>query len=342
MFDIAGVAVLVVLIALFGFLVTRAWRLKNGFLKWGGVVVTGLLSLLPALVLVLALIGFGKLNERHTNPVAAIQVAGTAAQTPALAPGASVARGQQLAHICENCHSEQTQLPLSGANFVTKFGFPPVGTFYAPNLTPSGNIKDWTDGEVIRAIREGVHRDGRSLLIMPSDGFRNLSDDDVQALVAYLRSQPPTGGPTPDNAFNVVGALFMNLSDFRTAQQPAGQVTAPQPGTPAYGKYMVDIIGCRGCHGDQLASRVDNGQPGPPIGPNLTKIVPTWTEAQFMTFFNSGLRPDGSPVPMLALPGGGSEPRMPWPIVRASTTDDELKAIYSYLHSLPPVESPTK
>jgi Cytochrome C oxidase, cbb3-type, subunit III len=333
MFDIPGVLILVVLVALFGFLATRAWRLKNGLLKWGGVVLTGLLTLIPTLVLVLALIGFGKLSERHNNPVADIKVAGTTAQ---------IARGQQLAHICESCHSEQTQLPLSGANFVTKFGLPPVGTFYAPNLTPSGNIQDWTDGEVIRAIREGVHKDGRSLLIMPSQIGRNMSDDDVQAVVAYLRSQPATGEPTPTNQFNVLGAVFMNLSDFRTAQQPVGHVAAPQPGTPAYGKYMVDVIGCRGCHGDQLQGRVENGQPGPPAGPNLTKIVPGWTEEQFMTFFNTGKRPDGSPVPLLTLPGGGTEPRMPWPFVRASTTDDELKAMYSYLHGLPPVESPTK
>jgi mono/diheme cytochrome c family protein len=333
MFDTAGVLILIVLIALFGFLTPRVWKLKNVLLKWGGVVVAGLLTLIPATLLVLALIGFSKLSERHTNPVADIKVAGTAAQ---------VARGQQLAHICENCHSEQTQLPLSGANFVTKFGFPPLGTFYAPNLTPSGNIKDWSDGEVVRAIREGVHQDGRSLLIMPSDSFRNMSDDDVQALVAYLRSQPATGEPTPTNRFNVLGAMFMNLSDFRTAQQPVGSVTAPKPGTPDYGKYMVDIIGCQGCHGPQLQGRVDNGQPGPPAGPNLTTIVPGWTEEQFMTFFNTGLRHDGSPVPTIMLPGGGTEPRMPWPIVRAGTTDDELKAIYSYLHGLLPVESPTQ
>lgn len=293
-------------------------------------------------LIVLGLAGFYKLYQPHNNPVANIKVAGTAAQTPALAPGASVARGQQLAHICESCHSAQTQLPLSGVNFVTQFGFPPVGTFYAPNLTPSGNIQDWTNGEVIRAIREGVHKDGRSLLVMPSEAFRNMSDADVQAVVAYLRSQPATGAPTPTNQFNVLGALFMNLSDFRTAQQPVGHVAAPQPSTPAYGKYMVDVIGCQGCHGDQLQGRVDNGQPGPPAGPNLTKIVPSWTEEQFMTFFNTGKRPDGSPVPTQTLPGGGSEPRMPWPIVRASTTDDELKAIYAYLHGLAPVESPTK
>jgi len=169
-----------------------------------------------------------------------------------------------------------------------------------------------------------------------------MSDSDVQALVAYLRSQPATGGPTPNNQFNLLGALFLNLSDFRTAQQLVGSVTAPQPGTPSYGKYMVDIFGCSSCHGDQLQGKLDSGQPGPPPGPNLTLIVPQWTEEQFMTFFNTGELPSGKMVPILTLPNGFSEPRMPWPLLRAATTDDELKAMYAYLHSLPPVEGPAK
>ena len=333
MFDTVGVLVVIGLIVLFGFLTTRAWTLKSVFLKWGGVVGAGLLTLIPTAVLVLALIGFYKLNVQHANPVADIQVAGTAAQ---------IARGEQLAHVCASCHTPVDQFPLSGSNFAAKFGLPPLGTLYAPNLTPSGDISDWTDGEVIRAIREGIHKNGRSLLIMPADIFRNMSDDDVQAIVAYLRSQPATGGPTPANQFNLLGALFMNLSDFRTAQQPVGSLTAPQPGTSAYGKYMVDIIGCRSCHGDQLQGRVETGQPGPPAGPNLTQIVPQWTEDEFMTFFNTGQLPGGGTVPIVTLPSGFSEPRMPWPVVRAATTDDELHDIYTYLHSLPLVDSPAK
>jgi Cytochrome C oxidase, cbb3-type, subunit III len=333
MFDIPGVLILIVLIALFGFLSTRAWRLKNAFLKWSGAFISGLLTLIPTVLLVLGLIGFYKLNARHDNPVADIHVAGTPAQ---------IVRGEKLAHICASCHTPGDQLPLSGTNFVVKFALPPLGTLYAPNLTPSGNIKDWTDGEVIRAIREGVHKDGRSLLIMPAESFRNMSDDDVQALVAYLRSQPATGGPTPTNQFNLLGALFINLNDFRTAQHAVGHVPMPQPGTLEYGKYMVDIIGCRSCHGDQLQGRVENGRPGPPPGPNLTLIVPQWTEEQFMTFFNSGTKPGGATVPILTLPSGFSEPKMPWPTVRAVTRDDELKAMYAYLHSLPLVEGPAK
>jgi cytochrome c553 len=333
MFDIPGVFILIVLVALFGFLTTRAKMLRNVILKWVGMILSGLLTLILMTLLTLGLIGFYKLNERHSNPVANIQVAGTPAQ---------IARGEQLANICVNCHTSNGQFPLSGVNFLAKFPAPPIGTFYAPNLTPSGNIQDWTDGELIRAIREGIHKDGRSLIVMPSGTLRNLSDEDVQALVAYLRSQPATGKPTPINKFTLLGAIFIDLFDLQTVQSPVGSITAPQPGTLDYGKYMVDILGCRFCHGDQLQGKLDKGQPGPPPGPNLTLIVPQWTEEQFMTFFNTGQLPGGKTVPMLTLPSGLSEPRMPWPTVRAATTDDELKAMYSYLHALPPVEGPTK
>ena len=333
MFDFIGVLILVVFIVVFGFLTTRAWKLKNRFLKWAGVFLMGLLTVIPTLLLVLALIGFSKLNAHFDNPVTAVQVAGSPEQ---------IARGEKLANNCASCHSPGAELPLSGSNFSEKFDMPPLGTLYAPNLTPAGNISDWSDGEIIRAIREGVHKDGRSLLIMPANAYRNLSDEDVQALVAYLRSQPATGEPVPETHFNLLGAVFMNLADFRTAQPPAGVVTAPEPGTAEYGHYMVNIIGCADCHGDQLQGRIDNGQPGPPAGPNLTEIVPQWTEEEFMTFFNSGVMPGGSEVPIITLPSGFSEPRMPWPTVRAVASDADLHDMYTYLHSLPAVASPVK
>lgn len=134
----------------------------------------------------------------------------------------------------------------------------------------------------------------------------------------------------------------MNLSDFRIAQQPAGSVTAPQSGTLEYGKYMVDVIGCRSCHGAQLQGKMDNGLPSPPPGPNLTQIIPKWTEEQFMTFFNTGTLPDGGKVPIITLTSGFSEPRMPWSTLRAATTDTDLKDMYAYLHSLLPMESPIR
>lgn len=335
MFDIVGVITLVLLILVFGFLTLRARRAKSRWLKWIGTSLSGLLTLIPTAMLVLALIGFSKLNKHFDNPIPDVQITVTQAQ---------ITRGEKLAHNCVSCHTPTIQLPLSGTNFGAKFDMPPfIGALYAPNLTPSGNITDWTDGEIIRAIREGVGKDGRSLLIMPAANLRHLSDEDVQALVAYLRSQPATGEPTPDTRLNVFGAMFMNLADFRAAQPPVDHVTAPpEDETADYGEYLVNIMGCRDCHGSQLEGKADNGQPGPTPGPNLTKIVPQWTEADFMTFFNTGTLPSGNIVPTITLKSGFSEPRMPWPIVRAATSDSDLKAIYSYLHNLTPVAGPTQ
>jgi mono/diheme cytochrome c family protein len=326
--NIIGGLILIALVVLFAWLTRRTWGSKHKILKIPALILSGLFTIIFALVTILVLVGFYKLSRTYSNPIANVQVARTPAQT---------ARGEKLANICASCHTPQNQLPLSGSDFIAKFSFPPIGTFFAPNLTPSGNIKDWSDGEIIRAIREGVHKDGRSLLVMPSNSFRNMSDDDAQALVAYLRLQPAIGDPTPTNEFNLMAALFVNLMDLQTAQAPVALVTLPQPGTKEYGKYMVDIIGCQSCHGDQLQGKPDNGQPGPPPGPNLTLIVPQWTEGQFMTFFITGKLPSGATVPILTLPSGFTSPKMPWTEVRAVATDDELKAIYLYLHSLTPV-----
>jgi mono/diheme cytochrome c family protein len=107
MFDFIGVLILIMLVAVFGFLTTRAWKLKNALLKWTGVFISGLLTLVPTTLLVLALIGFSKLNVRYDNPATAVQVAKTPAQ---------IARGEQLANTCTSCHSPGNELPLSGAS----------------------------------------------------------------------------------------------------------------------------------------------------------------------------------------------------------------------------------
>jgi hypothetical protein len=78
---------------------------------------------------------------------------------------------------------------------------------WAANLTPA-HFKNWSDGEIVRAIREGVGKDGRSLVIMPSEVFHNLSDADVQAIVAVLLAQPAVEPDTPTKQFNVLGAIM--------------------------------------------------------------------------------------------------------------------------------------
>jgi mono/diheme cytochrome c family protein len=234
--------------------------------------------------------------------------------------------------LCPLCHSPNGKAPLAGQNF-GKDG-PPVGTIYASNLTPAGEINDWSDGEVIRAIREGVHKSGRPLVIMPSEVFHNLSDTDVQAIVAYLRSQPAVRPSTPPTKLNVVAALFIGSGVFHTsAQVPITQpIVAPTEGASAdYGRYLVSILGCRLCHGENLAGRRPGGA-GPPAGPNLTLIVPRWTEEEFIRTLRTGVNPYRH-----TLTAG-----MPWQAVSAFAGDDDLRGIYAYLHGLTPLEGPPK
>lgn len=322
MIDFVGLLILLALVVLFGWLVTRAWRARNGIVKWAGTIIAGLLTLLFAFVLVMALVGTSKLTAKHDNPVQDVKVAMTPEQ---------IARGERGAALCAGCHAADHQAPMEGSNFGADMPFP-IGTLYAPNLTPAGELKDWTDGEIIRAIREGVHKDGRSLIIMPSDIFRNLSDDDVQAVVAYLRSQPAVEPNTPRNKLNLIGALFINMAPLLTAQPPiTGPVTAPPEGpTAEYGQYLVSGFGCTACHGPQLAGGTppEGGAPAP----NLTKIVPTWTEAEFVNFFRTG-----------QIPGGEmASDDMPWKEYSIAFTDDSLKAVYAYVSKLPPVETPAQ
>lgn len=324
MFDIVGVLVLALLAALFGWLATRAKSANHPMLKWGGLLVSGLLTFVFAGAVLVAGVGFYRLNfPPHRYPVTDVTVARTTEQ---------VARGERFAVLCPLCHSPNGKAPLVGQSF-GKDG-PPVGTIYASNLTPAGEINDWSDGEVIRAIREGVHKSGRPLVIMPSEVFHGLSDTDVQAIVAYLRSQPAVQPSTPPTKLNVVAALFIGSGVFHTsAQVPITQpIVAPTEGTSAdYGKYLVSILGCRLCHAENLAGRRPGGA-GPPAGPNLTLIVPRWTEEEFIRTLRTGVNPYRQ-----TLTAG-----MPWQAVSAFAGDDDLRAIYAYLHGLTPLEGPPK
>ena len=312
MFDGVGVAILVALVVVFGAITTGARRTRRPVLKWGGLLLGIPLTLVAIVATGMALAGFYHLNATHSNPVSNIKVASTPEQ---------LTRGEQLANICVGCHSSNGQLPLGGQNFARNS--PPVGTIYAANLTPI-HLQSWSDGEIIRAIREGVHKSGRSLLFMPSSAFHAMSDDDVQALVAYLRAQPPGQPDTPATRINVVGAILSNVLPLSSAQAPiGGPVVAPPEGaTPAYGRYLSAIGGCMECHGPALTGGA-SGQ-GPAPGPDLTMIARNWNEDDFIKTIRTGVTPSGH-----QLSAG-----MPWKEISAFTSNNDLRAIYAYLGKL--------
>jgi cytochrome c553 len=310
--DFVGLGVLLVLALLFAFLALRSWRARRLWVKLLAGIPTTLLTLLCVAGLGLAVYGYSKLNRTYANPVADITVAGTPQQ---------IARGEQFAPLCANCHSSNHQLPLTGQDFFADG--PPTGTLWAPNLTPA-HLKTWSDGEIIRAIREGVGKDGRSLVIMPSQDLHNLSDADVQAIVAYLRAQSAVEPETPAKQINFVGAIMAAalLPDAIFTHQPpiTGPVTAPPAGrTSEYGRYLSTVVGCVACHGAQLeGGRPD--QEGPPPGPSLVAFAKQYTEADFIKTLRTGITPEGRML---------SE-EMPWRIYQ-KFSDDDLRALYAYI-----------
>ena len=310
MFDIVGVAVLVGLAVALSWLGRRAWRSTRRVVKWVGATLCGLLALVVVTALVVALVGYYKLNQTYDNPVAQISVE----VTPEL-----VARGERFGQFCAGCHAADQSPPMEGDDFLGEDA-PPIGTFWAPNLTPT-HLGEWSDGEIIRAIREGIHKSGRSLLVMPSSAFRKLSDADVHAIVAYLRSQPSIEPDTPANKLNVLGAILIGVFPVREAQPPVTEpVVAPPSGpTAEYGEYLTSIT-CALCHGGDLGGDAGFNAPGL-VGAGLA-----WTEDQFITFMRTGVRPDGRAV---------DGETMPWEILSEFLADDdELKAVFARLAAL--------
>ena len=316
-----GVLVVLVLAVLFGWLSVRAWHVRNAAARTVGGLVTALLTLVFAAISVVGLLGVYRLYAPHGEPAATITVRAS--------PDQLTVAGRRV-NGCAGCHSSANALPLDGGstNFLSGAGggLGP-GLLVPGNLTQDGPLKDWSDGEIVRAIREGLDRDGRPLLIMPSDAFHYLSDDDVQNLVAYLRSQPAVQHDTPARDMNLLGLILVGAGLFPTAEQPhiAQPQVAPPTGTPAYGQYLVQTTGCAVCHGPDLSGGRPSGGFGPPAGPSLRALVPQWAEADFVKFFRTGQDPYGRNIdPAL----------MPWKDIGAAYTDDELQAIYAYLHGL--------
>jgi len=314
---IIGLIVVIVLAIVLGWLTARSWRSRNMLMRYLGSLVAALVTLVLAAISIVSLVGVYRLYAPHGAPAPNVTVQASPDQ---------IATAAKRANGCTGCHSSGGDLPLDGGNdnFFAGGG-PPLGVLVPPNLTPGGPLKDWSDGEIIRAIREGVDRDGHPLIIMPSDNFHNLGDADVQALVAFLRSQPASSHTTPSRDVSLIGLMLVGAGLFPTAEQP--HITQPQSAppagvTPQYGQYLVDITGCRTCHGPTLEGRAPGGF-GPPAGPNLKALVPTWQEAGFVSFFRTGVDPYGRSIdPSL----------MPWSDIGKAYSDDELRAIYAYIH----------
>jgi len=241
-----------------------------------------------------------------------------------------IARGEYLVNVaCAGCHSPvgpdgrpTGEHPLSGGwNIAQAEGFGFIGDMVAENLTPGGKLAGYSDGELFRVLRYSVDQQGHELGMMSFLPYRELSDADTEAIIAYLRSLPavPTTVKTGDN-MNFIGAVMSGAGLFGEAPPPApASVTAPPQGVTAeYGTYVATFGECRGCHGPDMT-----GAPATSVSaaiPNPRPLVGTLSQEQFVAMMRSGVKPDGVAFPET----------MPWQNA-SMMTDADLAALYAYI-----------
>lgn len=209
--NLLGMAALIFLTYAFFTLFLRLLRSRNLGVKLLGGLLSGLLALASAAVAAAVLFGVWRMDAPRDRQVAEFKVAGSPEQ---------IERGRTLAAACVACHSSDGSAILNGgmANLATQLG--PYGQIYGPNLTPGGEIRNWSDGEIVRAIREGVDDKGVPLMLHPASDYYWLSDADAEALVAYLRSLPALRHDQPRRNLNLLGKLAVAAGLLPTSELP--------------------------------------------------------------------------------------------------------------------------
>lgn len=244
------------------------------------------------------------------------------------ADSASIERGKHLATAigkCIDCHSDD----FGGSVFIDD---PGLGRLIASNLTRGGVGKDYTDAEMVRAIRRGVKRDNTGARIMPSEDYQYFSDEDVGALVAYIRSLPDVTRDLPPSELRPLGIALTGAGILPLISAEKVDQTHTPPATMVadtsleYGKYLANVGGCTGCHGPGLSGGKAPGTP--PTIPPAANLTPSgighYTDEQLENILRTGKRPDGSQV----------DDFMPWRAT-ALMTDVEMRATIMYLRSVP-------
>ena len=199
-------------------------------------------------VLILILLGTWQLNKDYDIEVASIAIPTDAA---------AVERGRHYVEtigLCSQCHGDGL-----GGDILSED--PLFGTLAPPNLTSGvGGIGGtMSDDDFVRAIRHGIGRDAESLLIMPSNSFNKITDADLGAIIAYLKTIPPVDNEVPETRLAPIGRVIALLSPGGLLTASEIDHTAPRPPDPVrgvtaeYGAYLATI--CSLCHGENLSGR---------------------------------------------------------------------------------------
>lgn len=266
---------------------------------------------------VIAWMGYSRVNTIY-EPIVVV---------PTIAVDSTLlARGEHLSYVwgCRDCH---------GNNFEGKVIFDemPMMQVIAPNLTKGlgGEGAKITEVDWVRAIRYGLHTDGKPLFYMPSDSWTSMSDYDVMAVIRYLETVPPIDNELDHSELGYKGYLMAGLGELNLwhAEHIDTKALAQNSVIPAvsveYGAYLAQK--CMGCHMPNLEGG-KNTVPGFPEVPSLkqTGNLGKWSKDEFVSVLTSGLRPDGTQIDPL---------HMPWEAFKYFD-QTEIDALYLYLTSL--------
>jgi len=283
-----------------------------------------------ALAVLVVLAGAGLFAGEHMAERRRTRVVDVPVQAVALRDDeAAIARGRYLfaSRGCVDCHGAQG----NGRVFIDDGkGLRIAGPHIAPG--PGSVVAGYAAEDWVRAIRHGVNPQGRPLMVMPSEDYNRFTDDDLAALVAYVRHMPPTQGgkaaiemPLPVRVaygFGLMQDAAAKIDHARAPEKPVADAVSLE-----HGAYVANM--CLGCHGAALAGgRIPGGPPEWPaaarLAPGEGSAMPRYGSAEaFAAMFKSGRRPDGSAIQV-----------MPFDSL-SQMNDVDVRALYLYLSNLP-------
>jgi mono/diheme cytochrome c family protein len=260
----------------------------------------------------------------------------------------TLAHGKYLVETiagCGNCHtphladgSLDPNMAFAGAFVIEE----PVFKAYAKNITPDmeTGIGSWTDDQIVNAIRNGQKRDGTFYGPPMSFGwYKRMSDTDVRAIVAYLRTLKPIRNEVPASTFQIplngFGPMVTTVPDV------------PKTDIVKYGEYLAGPVGhCMDCHTTYVMGQIDMtllGRGGniytrpfiydwaavsANITPHPDSGLGRWTDEEIKNAITTGVSRNGRTL----------LPFMPYGLY-AKMQESDLDAIVAYLRSIPPLAS---
>ena len=246
----------------------------------------------------------------------------------------AVERGRHLVKArygCTECHGSN----FGGGIMIDNAA---IGRVLGPNITSGrGSVTqayraaDWD-----RIVRHGVKRNGTPAL-MPSQDFQGMSDQELSDIVSFIRSQPPVDSVVPAPTLGPVGTMLIATGKFTLSADVIGSHDKPHAVAPPKAEPTADFgrhlaATCTGCHRSDLGGgTIIGGDPSWPPAANLTSGpdgLGGWTFADFTRAMREGKRPDGTVFQQPMANVSGYTQRM---------TETELKALWSYLRSVPAV-----